>query len=50
MPSIDGIEINTLFTKDDITGYEMYKACDCPLCKEGKPVDAVSNGYGYSAL
>lgn len=48
--SIEGIDVNSLFTREDIAGYEMYKSNDCPLCKAGTPVDAVSNGYGYSKL
>lgn len=23
---------------------------DCPMCKEGKPVEALVNGYGYSEI
>lgn len=48
--SIDGIEVNTIFTKDDLPGYEAYPAHDCPLCRAGARVDAIANGYGYSLL
>lgn len=48
--SIDGIEINTIFTKDDVPGYEAYSPHDCPHCKAGEKVDAIANGYGYSLL
>lgn len=47
---IDGIEVNTIFTTDDIPGYTSYPAHSCPLCQQGQPVDAISNGYGYSKL
>lgn len=47
---IDGIEVNTIFTTDDIPGYTSYPAHSCPLCQQGRPVDAISNGYGYSKL
>ncbi|MGN0522031.1 MAG: orotate phosphoribosyltransferase [Eubacterium sp.] len=47
---IDGIEINTIFTKDDVPGYQAYAPHECPLCKEGRKVDALANGYGYSLL
>ena len=46
--SIDGVEINTIFTKEDVPGYQAYAPNECPLCKEGKKVDAIANGYGYS--
>ena len=48
--SIDGIEVNSIFTADDLPGYEIYDAHSCPLCQQGKPVDAIANGYGYSKL
>ena len=41
---------NTIFTKDDVPGYESFDSHDCPLCQANMPVDAVSNGYGYSKL
>ncbi len=47
---VDGVEINTIFNKDDIPGYEAYPAHDCPHCRAGEKVDAIANGYGYSLL
>lgn len=48
--SIDSVKVNTIFNKEDIPGYASYPAHDCPLCQQGMPVDAISNGYGYSKL
>ncbi len=48
--SINGIEINTIFSADDLPGYETYSPHDCPFCKAGVNVDAIANGYGYSLL
>ncbi|MCH5320281.1 MAG: orotate phosphoribosyltransferase [Eubacterium sp.] len=48
--SIDGIEVNTIFNKNDVPGYEAYAPHDCPHCKAGERVDAIANGYGYSLL
>lgn len=48
--NINGIEVNSIFTADDLPGYEIYDAHNCPLCQQGKPVDAIANGYGYSRL
>lgn len=48
--NIDGIEVNTLFTPDDLPNYASYAAHDCPLCKNGEPVNAMINGYGFSKL
>lgn len=47
---IGGIEVNTLFTPEDLPNYASHSAKDCPLCKNGTPVDAMINGYGYSKL
>lgn len=48
--SIEGIEVNTIFNKNDVPGYEAYAPHDCPHCKAGERVDAIANGYGYSLL
>lgn len=42
--------INALFTTADIPDYHTYSPSSCNLCKEGKPVDAIVNGYGYSRV
>lgn len=48
--NINGVEVNTIFTEDDVPGYQSYPSHDCPLCRGGMPVDAIANGYGYSLL
>lgn len=48
--NVDGMEVNTIFTRKDIPGYEAYGHHSCPLCKAGAKVDAIANGYGYSLL
>ncbi len=48
--SIDGVEVNKIFSDKDIPGYEAYPAHDCPLCRQNAKVDAITNGYGYSLL
>lgn len=48
--SIAGVHVNTIFNKDDVPGYAAYPAHNCPLCQAGMPVDAISNGYGYSKM
>lgn len=44
------IDVNTVFSKEDVPGYEAYAPHDCPHCKAGEKVDAIANGYGYSLL
>lgn len=47
---IHGQHINTIFTTADISDYATYPANTCPLCKAGKPINALINSHGYSAL
>lgn len=47
---VNGVEVNKIFSTDDVPNYEAYSAHDCPLCKAGARVDAITNGYGYSLL
>jgi orotate phosphoribosyltransferase len=48
--SIGGHRIDALFRGDDIPNYSAYVHNDCPMCKDGNPVEALVNGYGYSQL
>ena len=48
--SINGHRIDALFRADDSPNYEAFTHSDCPMCKEGKPVEALVNGYGYSEI
>lgn len=47
---IAGMEVKTIFTSQDVPGYRAYKPHECPMCKEGKRVEAIVNSYGYSKL
>ena len=48
--NIGGIEVDSIFDQSDIPDYVAYPAHNCELCRQGMPVDAISNGYGYSKL
>lgn len=47
---INGFEINTILSSDDIPGYQSYSSADCPDCKEKRKIDAIVNSFGYSKL
>lgn len=47
---IAGMKINTIFTSSAVPDYRAYAPHDCPLCKEGRPVEAIVNSYGYSKV
>lgn len=47
---VQGIEVKSLFTDKDLPTYDNFAPNECPLCKNGKKVDALINSFGYSKL
>ena len=47
---INGHRVESIFTTDDVPGYQAYEAYACPFCKNRQKLDAMVNGYGYSKL
>lgn len=47
---LDGVPVTSLFRTEDLAGYASYSPEDCPLCKQGREVDAVVDKFGYSSL
>lgn len=47
---VQDIEVKSIFKTSDLPGYATYDRTECPMCKEGKRVEALVNGYGYSKL
>ncbi len=47
---VAGMEINSIFDKDDLGEYYSYEASECPLCARGEKIDAIVNSFGYSKL
>ena len=50
LDEIDGMPITAAFHTDDLPEYESYRPNECPLCKQGVPIDAIVNSFGYSEL
>lgn len=48
--SFGGYPVNAVFNPKDLPDYESHPAHECPLCRAGKPLDALVNGYGFSRL
>lgn len=40
-------EIYSLFTNDDVPDYQLFSPNDCPMCKEGRKLDAIIVHDGY---
>ena len=47
---IRNIDVNSIFTTDELQGYETYDSFNCPMCASGQKLDAIVNSYGYSEL
>jgi orotate phosphoribosyltransferase len=45
-----GYEVNSAFNPNDLNDYFSCPSYECPLCKEGKKIDALINCHGYSKL
>ena len=45
-----GYKVRSIFDPNDLQGYASYPSHDCPLCKSGKKIDALVNGFGFSKL
>ncbi len=45
-----GYEVKSIFDTGDLGNYASYPSHECPLCKEGKKIEALVNSFGYSKL
>ena len=45
-----GYPVASVYTLDDLPEYKSYDYRECPYCKQGVPLDALVNSFGYSAL
>ncbi len=48
--SCGGYTVNSVFNPNDLEGYFAVPAHECPLCREGKKLDALINCHGFSKL
>lgn len=45
---VDDTPVIAVFTEEDLPGYAAYPAGECPFCRQGHPIEAMVNGFGYS--
>ena len=45
-----GYPVASVYSLSDLPGYRSYDYRECPFCKQGQPIDALVNSFGYSAL
>lgn len=46
----EGMEIFSIFQKEDLPDYQAYLPSECPMCRKEMPIDAIVNSFGYSKL
>lgn len=46
----EGYNVVSVFDTDDLDGYATYPSHECPMCREGKKIDALVNSFGFSKL
>ncbi len=46
----EDINVCSVYSLSDLPDYESYDYKDCPMCKQGRKIDALVNSYGYSRL
>jgi orotate phosphoribosyltransferase len=49
-PEKQNLNINTLFTSDDIPGYKLFETVECEMCKAGHKIDALISSDGYTRV
>lgn len=50
MDECAGYPVHSVFDPKDLDGYASYPSHECPLCREGKKIDALVNCFGFSKL
>jgi orotate phosphoribosyltransferase len=49
-PDKDEQEIFSMFTSEDIPGYQVYSPSECTICKDGHKLEAIINSEGYTKM
>lgn len=47
---VEGFPVTSIFDPTDLPDYSSYDSHACPMCQQGKRIDALVNSYGYSSL
>jgi len=45
---VEDMQLNRIFTEEDLPSYAAYLPAECPFCKKGERIEAMVNGFGYS--
>lgn len=50
LSKVAGMTVHSAFSGRDIPDYKSHRIAECPLCQQGRKLDALVNSYGYSLL
>lgn len=50
IPETHGIKIHSIFDAKDLPAYTSHRPSECPMCAQGRKIDALVNSFGYSRL
>lgn len=50
VPEVNGIHVNSVYSKADLPDYESYDYRNCPYCQKKIKLDALVNSYGYMSI
>jgi len=50
LAEINGHQIHSLFSCEDVPYYRFYEPSECEMCKEGRKLEAIINSEGYTKL
>ncbi len=45
-----GYPVHSIFDPKDLEDYATYPSHDCPMCRQGKKIEALVNSFGFSKL
>lgn len=48
--NVGGVDIDTIYTNEDVGDYQTFLPGDCPFCKSQRKLDAIVNSFGYSKI
>jgi orotate phosphoribosyltransferase len=45
-----GYPIRSVFNTENLEDYASFPSHECPLCRQGKKINALVNSFGYSSI
>jgi len=49
-PKVCGMDVCSLFSGEDVPGYQFFAPAECKMCRDGKALDAIIDSEGYTKV